>query len=393
MNLLPQSEIRNLIVGHEKPCVSLYMPTIKAGGEIQQNPIRFKNLIRTAEKQLVESGLRSPDARALLEPLYDLLNNEVFWQYQSEGLIVFVSRDYTRHYRLPLEFKESIYIGDSFHLKPLMPLFVNNGHYYLLSLSQQGVRLIKGTRFSMDEIDLEDIPQTLAEALRWDDPEPQLQHHETEGPSTGGEMTGIYHGHGVGTDDQKEDILRFFQKVDKGLQKLLSEEGAPLVLAGVEYLLPLYRQANSYKHFIEAEITGNLDKMSLKQLHQQAWEVVEPVFRKEQSEAEQFYQQHKQTGRSSEDLEEVVQAAIYGQVDRLFVVMSEEQWGTFDPETGQVQFHSEKRSDSLDLLDLAASHTFINGGKVFAVMEDEMPSETNVAAVLRWQGSPMGENQ
>ena len=40
----------------------------------------------------------------------------------------------------------------------------------------------------------------------------------------------------MGVDERKDELLRYFQHIDRGLHALLREETAPLVLAGVEYL-------------------------------------------------------------------------------------------------------------------------------------------------------------
>jgi len=42
MSLLTTTDLKSLIRAHEKPCVSLYMPTHRKGREIEQDPIRLK---------------------------------------------------------------------------------------------------------------------------------------------------------------------------------------------------------------------------------------------------------------------------------------------------------------------------------------------------------------
>jgi hypothetical protein len=384
MNLLSNEMLRRLIAEQSRPSVSIYMPTIRAGDESPQNAIRFKNLVNEAEERLVEAGYRRPEVKALLGPAYELLANEHFWQKQSEGFAFFVSSSTTRYYRLPLSFSEGIFTGDTFYVKPLLPLITNNGRFFILALSQQAVRLFEGTRDTIDEIDMEDAPGSLAEALKWDDPEPQLQHHEKTGPSTFGAKQGGFHGHGVGHDDQKTDILRFFQKVDKALREILAGEEAPLILAGVEYLHPIYREASGYAHILEQGIPGNPDESAARELHQQALEIVEPLFRQEQERSAGRYHQHAGSEHASEDIAGIVQAAVYGQISDLFVATDSIQWGQFDPETGQVTLHESATPESTDLVDLAACHTYLNGGRVFAVPAEEVPASGPVAAVLRW---------
>jgi hypothetical protein len=43
---------------HSGWCVSPFMPTHRAGREMEQYPIRFKNLLREAEESLTAKGLR-----------------------------------------------------------------------------------------------------------------------------------------------------------------------------------------------------------------------------------------------------------------------------------------------------------------------------------------------
>jgi hypothetical protein len=90
------------------------------------------------------------------------------------------------------------------------------------------------------------------------------------------ERAAMFHGHGVGKDDAKDNILRFFHLLDQGLYALLGKESAPLVLAGVDYLFPIYREANSYPHLMERGIAGNPEGLKGEELHEQGWRIVEP---------------------------------------------------------------------------------------------------------------------
>ncbi|MDY0222574.1 MAG: hypothetical protein RBR67_15690 [Desulfobacterium sp.] len=44
-------------------CISLFMPTHRAGRETEQNPIRFKNLLREVEERLSAKGLRTTEVQ------------------------------------------------------------------------------------------------------------------------------------------------------------------------------------------------------------------------------------------------------------------------------------------------------------------------------------------
>jgi hypothetical protein len=67
MSLLSVDELKTLVEQPKGLCVSIYMP-IYQGAEINQNPIRFKNLMLQAEELLEENGLSSKEAQELLQP-------------------------------------------------------------------------------------------------------------------------------------------------------------------------------------------------------------------------------------------------------------------------------------------------------------------------------------
>jgi hypothetical protein len=387
MDILNREQIQALSEPREGPCVSIYLPTHRKSREIEQDPIRLKNLLAEAETQLVDSGLRSPLAQQMLNPAVELLDDYDFWQHQSYGLALFLADDFLLGYRLPFHFQELVIVTDRFHIKPLMPVLSGDGRFYVLALSQNSVRLLHGTRFSISEVEVEDIPESLAEALWADDAERQLQHHtSTSANSTrGGRM--MFHGHGVVKDDKKDNILRYFQQIDRGLQDVLGDDSAPLLLAGVDYLLPIYREANSYRSLLKDSIEGNPEELSEKELHHHAWELVEPVFQIALQGARARYAELTSTDRASKDLRTIVAAAYYGRVDTLFVALGAHQWGVFDPSSNTVLFHADAAPGRHDLLDAAAVETLVHGGTVYAVEPDRIPEDTPAAAIFRWNRS------
>jgi hypothetical protein len=93
VSLLSGAELRTLTEEYEGWCVSIFMPTHRTGVEIQQDPIRLKNLLGEVEEQLVAGGLRAPVAQELLEPAQRLLRNSLFWRHQRMGWRYFSLRN------------------------------------------------------------------------------------------------------------------------------------------------------------------------------------------------------------------------------------------------------------------------------------------------------------
>jgi hypothetical protein len=378
MKILSREELGTFVRSHGAPAVSIYMPTHRTG-DTEQDSIRLKNLLRETEAQLVDYGLRVPDVRSLLEPVQRLLPDSHFWQYQGDGLAIFLSPDMFRHYELPCSFPELVVVAEHFHVKPLVPMFSEDGVFYVLAVSQNQVKLLQCTRFHVQEVTPENVPSNLAEALKYDQPEKQHQFHTT-GP---GGVT-ISHGHGVSKDYDKVSILRYFQQVDRGLDEVLKEEHVPLIIAAVDYLHPIYREANKYGHLLEQGIQGNPDGLSEKALQEEAWSIVQPYFDRGRKEALERYHEAVAKGLATNDVKQAVLAAYDGRVSTLFVATGVQEWGQFDPESRKIQLYKERRPGMEDLLDSTAVHTLTKGGTVYAVSPEQVPGETAIAAIFRY---------
>lgn len=387
MDLLTSHDLATLLETRPGWHISMFMPMVQRGAATQQNPIRCKTLSRQVEEQLLARGLRSQEAEDLLQPVQQLLPNRDFWQRQSHGLALFIAPQAFRAYRVPLPLDELVVVSYRFHIKPLLPLLSGDGHFFVLALSQKAARLLRGTRFNIDEIELQGIPQGVATALQYDDVEKKDHHYPgSQGRAAGG--VSPLAGHGVGVSDASHEphdaILRYCQQLDTGLRPFLRDEHAPLVLAGVEYLLPIYRRANTYPHLLEEGITGNPEGLRPEELQERAWAVVQPHFSQAQEGAAAQYRQLVGTGRAINDIPAIVMAAYDGRIDSLFVPIGVQQWGKFDRESRAVRVHHEAEVGDEDLLDVAAMYTFLKRGTIYAVTADELPDRSAAAAILRY---------
>lgn len=388
MDVLNKTELEQLMLKEQQNCVSIYLPTHRTGVETQQGPIRLKNQLKEAEKLLSDQGVSTRDVQSILEPASKLLQESAFWQHQSDGLAIFLSPNSVHRYRLPLSFEELVMIDDHFYIKPLLSLITGDGQFYILALSQNNVRLLNGTRYRISEVDIAQLAGRMDEVVASEDHQASLQLHSS---GSGGGKTGAqsvtFHGQGGGSDESsKKVLLQYFRIVESGLKEFLQGDQVPLVLAGVEYLLPIYKEANTYSNLVDTVITGNPDLLRAEELQKSAWEILEPLFQAAQNEAVATYEQL--SGQASErvagKLEKIVPAAIEGRVDTLLVAAGEQQWGTFDPITHEIEIHDQLESGDEHLLDLAAVQTYLKGGTVYILEPGKVPGGTIAAAVLRY---------
>lgn len=381
MENLTLDQLKSLAQRIQNPCISIFLPTHRAGQDTGQDPIRFKNLLREAERRLLDNGMGRRKAATFLQPAQALVDDTLFWSYQYDGLAVFIAADDLHYYRLPFRVEELLIIARSYYVKPVLPLFTNNGHYYILAISQNEIRLFEGTRHSVGQIDLpEAAPGSLVDALKFDDPEKQLQHR------SGGGGNVMFHGQGPGDEEQKVRIERYLNMVDAGLKEIFHEQQAPLILAGVDYLLPIYRKVSEYGNIMPEGISGSPEHLRPEELRQRAWPIVEPYFRQEMEKVIKQYQHLAGTDKAAGNLEEIVAAAFYGRVDKLILAVDTPVWGIFNPDAGKVVHYQPEQSqeDDLALSDFAAMQTLKNGGTVYALSQKEMPTGSPMLAVFRY---------
>lgn len=382
MEMLGRREIQSLAQLHEWPAISIYMPTSRIGD--QQDPIRYKNLLARVEKKLIDQGMRAPDARDLLAPEYKLVKDPDYWMNLGvEGLAVFLADDMQLHYPLPLSPKELMLVGRRFHIKPLIPQLASE-RYLVLALSRNNLRLFYGDRYHLREVELpEGTPGSMAEALQYDDPERQLQYH-TKTRSTVGRREAMFHGQGVGIDDEKVNLERYFQAVDRSLFPLLEDEEFPIVLAGTEELHSIYNSITKSHTILPRGIAGNVLDLSEEEFHRKAWNIAGEYFSQGEKEAVRNFHEHRADRRAVDDLQSVLAAAFDGKVENLFIAENEEVWGVFDSAKREAVLLDQDNPEAVDLLDQAIVWTLGGKGTIHVKKRQEMPADSVICALLRY---------
>ena len=395
MDLFNRDELKRLAELEDDICISIYMPTHRFRSDWSQNTTRFKNLLRDVRDQLRDQDYRETTIDQILGDARQLLDRPGFWRGLSEGLAAFITKETSEFYRLPLPFDEIAIVEDRFHLKPLFPLIAANKRFYLLALSQNDVRLYQGTHQAISEVEAAEIPSDIVTAVQQyeEPPEQGLQSH-TQGQSSspnGRETDQLRHGHGSSEDqsrEPKDQLKRFFRRIDESVTDYIGGEEVPLVLAGVSEYLPLYKSENSYPYLVDDEIVGgNPESLSVQELHEKAWTVVESVLHERQQEEldrfEDLYYQEE--GLASDDFHEIIPACAYSRVEALFVPMGEYRWGRYDPDTNTVEVHESQQPGDGDLLNYAALQSYLNGATVHVLQPEQMPGGRSVAATFRYK--------
>lgn len=141
MNQFTMQDLKRLAAVKSPMCISMYMPTSPDVSTVDEQRIRFKNLLRQARKTVqARAGSKKP-LYDHIEAVQYRIEADNLWRYQSDGLAVFIAPEVLHYFRLPLKFDEKLWVADRFFVKPLIPLFMADGRFYILAISQSEIRL------------------------------------------------------------------------------------------------------------------------------------------------------------------------------------------------------------------------------------------------------------
>lgn len=376
--MITRSTILELVEQAGNPSVSIFLPTHEKGEEVQQDPIRLKNLLKEAEEQLASMGMGARKVEEFLKPARELLDRPLFWKHGDRGLAIFLTEEGARQFKVPLDFHEQVYTGSRFLITPLLPMITLDGSFCVLGISQKKVRLIRATREKLQEIALEEAPTSMEEFKQYDQEEKSL--------SSSSERVGqnsMFHGWGDASVDN-HDVENYLKQVENEVTSQMGQRNEPLVLAGIEEALALYRKVNHYNRVMDEALENNPDPWSDEELRDRAWEVIKSYFLKDMYNDLSRYNDLRESDRQSDNLGRIVESSHYGKVDTLFITKGELSWGRFDAERDVVHHAGSKGNGDYDLINEAAIRTLSQGGDVYALDREEMPDGAPVAAIYRY---------
>ncbi|MDO1513937.1 hypothetical protein Q2T41_14850 [Maribacter confluentis] len=366
-------------------CVSIYISMDKKG--MQQNlhlaQAKLKNCLKEVSSVLLQYQLHQSDVEDYLEPISQLLDRVDLWRNPSKGLAIFLDPETgLQYFKIPISFETQTYVANHFYLKPLFPIYINDGTYYLLEISRDYVKLYKASRYHFEDLFVEDFaPKRLEEAVGFDYRPKMLQFRS--GQNVGG--AGVFHGHGEGKDDDKKELVKFFRALDKGLKKAIENQNAPLLLACTDYLYSIYKETSTYKNVYDGHLGGDPEFKVKTSLHQDSWNLIEPHFTKIESEMILKFKELYHTQKTSYEIGDILSAALNGTVDTLFIENDTDIFGTFDITSNKVRIDESKEISNTSLTNLAALETLKKGGKVFFLPTEDMPVEnSNLNAIFRY---------
>lgn len=381
MDLLNNDYPARLLEDHEPPCISVYQPTHRYAPDNLQDPIRFRNLLKTVEEALRQAYPKS-EAKALLEPFQALAADAQFWSHTLDGLAVLGAPGIFRAYRLRRPVPEFVAVTESFHLKPLIRALQSADRYQILALNRQRIRLFEGNRYALDELKpAPGVPLTITDALGEELTEPYSTVASGKGPAG----PGVHHGQGSKKDEQEIDTERFFRAVDRAILEHHSRpSGLPLLLAALTEYHTLFRGI-SQNPFLSAEgLDFNPDALTIDQLRERAWPVAEGHYLARLARLVEDFGAARPNGLAADDLAQIAKAGTEGRIAALLIEADRQIPGLVKLADGEIELAASQQPNVDDVLDDLGELVLRRGGQVVIVPADKMPTHTGAAAIYRY---------
>lgn len=368
------TELRTLIAAHEAPCISLYMPTHPGGHP--DDSAHLAGLVRQARAALARPGMPR-GSETLADDLAPTLQRDDS-KHEFAGLAVFRSRDLHLVFHLPMSVPERVVVGPSFHVRPLLEYLHANQQYFLLVLDGEHAQLFKGNMRGLAPIDASHWPVSHTAVVG------EKEHEREVSVRSTGHGVGFY-GRQRSDHARDESQAQFLREVDRRVTHALADERAPLVVAAPDRQYSAYVAISAHPRLLREGVHGNFVSASGRELHERAWPIVQQYVAELEERVLQRYHAGGAADHSSADVSFIARAAVQGRVRELILARGAALLGKLDRATGALELEAAKPAQSHeDVLDDLAEAVLLRGGDVLTIDAARMPTESPVAATLRW---------
>jgi hypothetical protein len=251
-------DIEIMLAEKGKACLSIIIPTKKFGHERQQNHELIDKAI-TREQILVKHSSWPKEVIQQLQERLKQIPARIEQIRLDEGLAIFISPNVFKIYSLPFPVTEKVMLGNSFEVRDLIYFHQFLRPYYLLAVSRQRVRLLKGNGRELHEVVNDDFPKRYVEEYEYERP--------SVGNSSGVALKSVEPDKSILSDTR---IRTFFRSADEALRKYLKPE-IPLFVAGVNEEIADFEKVSSHARQITGKIRGNYDVDAVHPLAEMAW--------------------------------------------------------------------------------------------------------------------------
>ncbi len=358
------------------PSISVFVPMHRTMPDRQQDPIRFKNLVRKAMDRLLEEFSKR-DVAPLLAQLDDVVTR-IDYTKALDGLVLFANHDIVVYYHVPFPVEERLHIDKNFDIKPLLYGLNRSPRYWVLTLSRNACRLFSGIGDQLTEI-IEPTADNYGNPVSGfplNDLGPE--EHQRLAIASGDKDAQYF-------DNRRKEFFRF---IDKSLARFIEADPLPLILLGDEQDLSAFDQVSHHKKYIIVKHAGNHDRDTAYTLAHQVWPHVQAYLDKEREQLVASIPDAIGRLHFAFDIHPVWRMAHEGRIQILFVEDNFHIAGRINldnPQQFVIEEHTGIGPESIDnIVDELIELVFIKRGHVVFVQSGTLAPYKHIAAILRY---------
>lgn len=328
----------------------------------KQNEIVLKNILKQAEVNLLEQCTKR-EAESVLENLKKI-NDTIDLTEDCHGIVIFVSSDFSMHYRLPFHPGNRIKIGNKFATRTLIRALEHGEFYYLLTLSKKEVRLYEA------------YMQTIQKEIKDDSfPFTDNRYYETDR---------LKRSFASSTDKTSQ---QFFRQAEEVLLEYYKKEPLPIIIASAEEAFANYKNIEQKEKMVIGHIRGNYDAPTNKELQnlaEKAWVHIQEFQLEQQVQSIERVDKAYSSDLLETDLFRIYDFAIAGQVKELYIEESYFESAVINKDGHLVS----KANDGTPVDDAVNEviHEVLKRGGYIAFVDPYLLGESKcIAAILRWR--------
>ncbi|WP_210592953.1 chemotaxis protein [Streptomyces sp. GESEQ-35] len=207
------------------PAVSVLTPTHRREPEKAQDPVRLRNVVAAAKKQLESDPGVSRDRRADVERQLDQALAEVDLTHAEDGLVIFAAPGEHQVWSLGRPVPERVVLADTFLTRNLVSAQAAERPFWVLSVSADRITLWNGGTDRVAEVRAGGFPLTRS----FDNFDAERQERIGDLPST----------------FRDEGTRHFLRDADTAMSKILRDDLRPLYITGEQAALSALDEVGS----------------------------------------------------------------------------------------------------------------------------------------------------
>lgn len=346
--------------------------------EIEANRIQFQNLLKEAKEKLCEK-YDEKICETYLSRVRGLLDDTDFWRKMTESVVVYITPEDEYYYRLSYPVHTGTVVSKQAYVLPLITNFQYVSYYHLLCLNHDKFKLFNGRGNKIQEIDLpEDAPDTLTKALGDELTGGELNVASYGGRDNGG--TGVFHGHNEKSNEVEIDQVNYFREVDKYVYDNFSKPTElPLVLFALTENIADFEKISKNEFLDETKVEASPSQLSFNEIQNQTSEVVNDIINRRYQKLVKRYEETTPEFKLGAQYGDLAMASIQGKIDTLLLEDDYQVSGYID---GNGQYH--ESVDNNLYVNQLVHNVLKTNGKVYVLETASMPSDTGIAALLRF---------